>query len=139
MQLRLSLVVDGQFIDDVEVADHDAELLEGDLAVEVRIGLHNGPVDKLLELDVVQVGAYHHLENLEELSVRNEAVIVDIVDLEGEAQLFLLAGACGQRVEALHEFEERDVAVVVAIKNCDHSFHKWVVGQFYARKMKRNG
>ena len=77
-----SLVSNGELVDDVEVADHDTELLEGDLAVEVSVGLDNGTVDELLQLHVVQVAANHHLEHLEELAVRDETIFVHVVNLE---------------------------------------------------------
>ena len=64
-----SLVADGELVHDIEVADHDTELAEADLAIEVRVRLHNRPVHQLLQLDVVQVAADHHLEHLEELAV----------------------------------------------------------------------
>ena len=37
---QLSLVVDCEFVHDIEVLDHDAELIERDLAIEVGITLH---------------------------------------------------------------------------------------------------
>lgn len=88
-----SLVVDGEFFDYIKVADHNTELFKRDLSVEVSVSLHNGAIDKLLELDVIEVGADHHLEHLEELTVRNEAIVVDVVDLESETELVLLGGA----------------------------------------------
>ena len=86
---QLSLIVDCEFIHDVEVLDHDAELIEGDLAIEVGISLHNGPVDQLLQLHIIQVVTDHHLEHLDEFTVGDEAVIVDVVDLEGESEFVL--------------------------------------------------
>ena len=92
-RFAFSLVSDGEFVDDVQVADHHAELVEGDLAVEVSVRLHNRAIDQLLQLGVVQVGAHHHLQNLEQFSVRDKAVIVDVIDLEGETKLVILGSA----------------------------------------------
>ena len=107
------------------------ELLERNLAVAVFVCLDNGAVDKLLQLDVVQVVADHHLQHLEQLAVRDEAVVVDVVDLEGESQLLLVARARRQTVEALYEFKETNAAVVVAVEHVDDSLHKWVVRQLW--------
>ena len=125
----LSLVADGELVDHVEVADHDAEFAEGDLTVEIGVGLHNRSVDELLQLHVVQVAADHHLEHLEELAVRDEAIIVDVVDLERESEFVLLAGAGAERVETLDELEERDVTVVVAVEDGDDALDQRIVGE----------
>ena len=82
--LARSLVRDGQLVDDIEVLDHIAELSEGYFAVKVLIGLHDGAINELLELSIVQVVTHHHLEDLEELTVRDIAIVVDVVNLEGE-------------------------------------------------------
>ena len=124
-----SLVGDGELVDDVKVADHNAELLEGNLAVEIGVGLNDGTIDELLKLGVVQVVSHHHLEHLEEFAVRDEAIIVDVIDLESETQLFLLTGTGGQRVQALDELKEGDVTVIVAIKDGNDTAHKRVIGQ----------
>ena len=124
-----SLVGDGELVDDVKVADHNAELLEGNLAVEISVGLNDGTIDELLQLGVVQVVTNHHLEDLEEFAVRDETIIVDVIDLESETQLFLLTGTGGQRVQTLDELKEGDVTVIVAIKDGNDTAHKRVVGQ----------
>lgn len=105
------------------------ELGEGYLSVEVLVGLNDRPVDQLLQLHVVQVVANHHLEHGEQLAVRNVAVIVDVVDLEGEAQFFFLTGTRRETVEALHELEEADVAVLVLVEYGDHSLDQRVLRQ----------
>ena len=124
-----SLVGDGELVDDVKIANHNAELLEGNLAVEIGVRLNDGTIDELLQLGVVQVVSHHHLEHLEKFAVRDEAIIVDVIDLESETQFLLLTGTGGQRVQALDEFEEGDVTVIVAIKDGDDTAHKRVVGQ----------
>ena len=75
---------------DVRVLDHLGEFLEADLAVAVEVGFHDGLVDNLLQLLVLQVTADHHLQDYEELAVADEAVTINIVDLEGKAKLFFL-------------------------------------------------
>lgn len=63
---------------------HRLELLEGDLAVLVSVALEDGLVNNLLELDVGEVAADHHLQDLEELAVGDEAVAVNVVNAEGD-------------------------------------------------------
>ena len=89
----VSLVVDGELLNNIEVTDHNAEFIKGDLSIEVSIGLDDSAVDKLLELHIVEVSTNHHLKHFEELSVGDESVVVDVVDLESEAELVLLGGA----------------------------------------------
>ena len=73
---------------------HCAEFFERDLAVAVAVGEDDGLVDDLLQLCVLQVVADHHLEDVEELPVRDVTVLVHVVDLKrdckqktGETQL----------------------------------------------------
>ena len=124
-----SSAVDRQLFDNVKILHHVLELFEANLAVAVLIGLDNSSIDELLQLDVVQVVANHHLEHIEELTVRDEAVAVDVVNLESEPQLLLMRRARGQRVQALHEFEEADAAVVVSIEHVDDALHERIVRQ----------
>ena len=127
--LSLSLVGDGKFIDNVEVADHDLELIEGDFPIEIGVCLHNSAVNQLLKLCVVQVSADHHLEHLEKFTIRNKSIIVNVVDLESETQFVLLRCACRQRVQTLNKFKERNVSIVVPIKDSDDTFDQGVVGE----------
>lgn len=50
-----------------------------------KVGLDDSSIDKLLELQVGEIVAHHHLQDGEELAIRDEAILVDIVNLEGEA------------------------------------------------------
>ena len=63
---------------------HRAELLVRDLAVAVGVGEDDGLIDDLLQLAVLQVVAHHHLEHGEQLAVTDVAVLVHVVDLEGD-------------------------------------------------------
>jgi hypothetical protein len=47
----------------------------------------------LLQLKVGQVIPHHHFQHCEQLAVCDEAVLVDVVDLEGEAQFVFFVGA----------------------------------------------
>lgn len=55
-----------------------------------QIGLDDGAVHQLLKLDVGEVAAHHHLQNCEQLPVAYVSILVDIVDLECELDLFVL-------------------------------------------------
>lgn len=67
-----------------------------------EIGLDDGAIDQLLQLQIREIVPHHHLQNCEQFSVGDEPVLVDVVDLEGEAQLVLLVGAV-ERGETLME------------------------------------
>ena len=88
---------DGELGLDVEPVHHFRELLERNLPVEVFVRLDNRPVDQLLQLQVGQVVAHHHLQHGEEFAVGDVPISVDIVDAEGELQLLLIVGSvqCG--------------------------------------------
>jgi len=44
-------------------------------------------------LYIVEIVSHHHLKDGEQLTIRDKAVIVDIVDLEGKAEFLLLRGS----------------------------------------------
>lgn len=56
------------------------ELFKGYPAVSVLVCIDNGLVHDLLELRVLQVVAYHHLQNLEELAIGDVAILVHVID-----------------------------------------------------------
>jgi len=62
---------------------YSTELLEGDLAVSVCVGVDDRLIDNLLQLCVFEIVSDHHLEHLEQLAVRDVAVAVHVIDLEG--------------------------------------------------------
>lgn len=66
---------------------------------------------------------------MEELAIRDETVIVDVVDLECKSKLVFLAGTCAERIETLDEFQEADITVVVAVKHGNDTLHQRVVRQ----------
>ena len=121
---------------------YHAEFIEGDLSIEVSVSFDNSSINELLELGVIEIVTHHHFEYLEELTIGDEAIVVDIVDLEGEAEFLLLAGAGGQRVQSLNELKERNVTIVITIKDGDHTPNKRVIRKFYTyisdRHMFRN-
>ena len=107
------------------------EFCKGDLSVQILVSLDNGSIDQLLQLDIVEVIADHHLEYREQLSIWDVAIIVDVVDLESKSKLLLLWGGRGQTVESLYEFEERNASILVFIQNGDYSLDKGVLSQLY--------
>ena len=75
----------------------------------------------LLQLLVLQVAANHHLEHNEELAVADEAVAVNVVDAECEAQLLLLVAFAAEGREARDKLLEVDVAATVLVEDGNHS------------------
>ena len=92
--LSPSLVVDCQFLDNVQVLNHLTELLEADLSIEIFVCLDDSAVHKLLELDIVQVASNHHLEYCEEFTVGDVTIIVNIIDLECKSKFLVVACPC---------------------------------------------
>ena len=66
----------------IRVADDFAKLFKVDLAVLVLVGEEDCLIDDLLQLSVFQVGTHHHFQHLEELTVADVPVIVNVVDSE---------------------------------------------------------
>ena len=93
--VKAASAVDGQLLNNVQILDHVLELLKRNLAISVLVSLNDCSVHKLLQLHVVQVAANHHLEHLEKFAIGDEAIVVNVVDLESEAQLLLGGGGCG--------------------------------------------
>ena len=64
----------------IRVADDFAKLFKVDLAVLVLVGEEDCLIDDLLQLSVFQVGTHHHFQHLEELTVADVPVVVNVVD-----------------------------------------------------------
>ena len=60
-----------------------AELFEVDFSVSVLVCEEDGLIHDLLQLSVCEVSAHHHLQHLEQFPIRDEAIFVHVVDLEG--------------------------------------------------------
>lgn len=73
---------------------HCTELFKGYPAVSILVCVYNGLVHNLLELRVLQVVAHHHLQYLEELAVGDVAVLIHVVNPEGNC-----GSACGVKRE----------------------------------------
>jgi hypothetical protein len=96
--------VDCELVDDIEVFNHLCEFIEANFSIMILIGLDDSSINKLLQLHVIEVVSNHHLEHGEKLSVRDEAVSINVVNLKSESQLLLLARASRERVKPLHKF-----------------------------------
>ena len=70
--------------------DELPELFVADFAVGIFVQVVDRLVDDLLQLRVRQVLASHHLKDLEEFPVGDEAVPVHVVDAEDELQPLLM-------------------------------------------------
>ena len=94
----------------------------------VQIGLHNRLVHDLLQLLVLQITPHHHLQHNKQLAVADEAITVDVVDFEGEAQFLFLVAFGAEGAEARDEFLEVDVAAAVFVEDGDHARRERVGG-----------
>ena len=64
------------------IADNFAKFFEIDFASSVFVGEEDCLIDDLLQLSVFQVRTNHHFQHLEELTVADVPIIVNIVDSE---------------------------------------------------------
>ena len=89
----------------------------------ILISLNDSSVNQLLKLNIVKVGAYHHFEDLEEFSIADIAIVVNVVDLESKSELLLLSRSSGKRVKTLNELQEGNATILVFIKNLNDSLN----------------
>lgn len=73
-----------QFLVDLHGLDHITELFKGYPAIAILIQDQDALVHQLLQLPVLEVVSHHHLKHLEELPIGDEAIIIHVVDSEGE-------------------------------------------------------
>ena len=78
----ISKVGKREFVLNVKIFDHLAKLLEGDFPIVVLIRLDNGSIYQLLQLHFSQIASNHHLEDCEQLSIRDVTVSIQVVHLE---------------------------------------------------------
>ena len=65
---------------------HRTKLFKGYSPVTVFVCVNDGFVDNLLKLGILEVVPHHHLQDLEELTVGYVAVLVHVVDSEGNCE-----------------------------------------------------
>lgn len=53
----------------------------------ILVCLHNCLVDNLLQLLIFEIVAHHHFEDEKELSIRDHAVAIHIINLEGDCRI----------------------------------------------------
>jgi len=117
----------------VSVANYSAELLEGDLAVLILVREQHRLVHDLLQLRVLEVVAHHHLQHLEQLPVGDEAVVIHVVDAEGEPHLALLVALHAELRHPLDELLEVDLPIAVSVEDVDDALHERVLLQLWQR------
>lgn len=105
----------------ISVFDHLGEFFEADLAVAVEVSLHDGLVNNLLQLLILQIAADHHLEDDKEFAVADVAIPIDIVDFKGKAQLLFLVSLGAESAEAGDELLEVDISTSVFVEDGDHA------------------
>ena len=89
----------------------------------ILISLDDSSVNQLLELNIVKVGSDHHFEGCEEFTIADEAIIVNVIDLESKSELLLLSRSSGKRVKTLDELQEGDAAVLVFVENLNNPLY----------------
>lgn len=81
-----------------------AEIVERDFALAALIRLHDGALGNADQLVLANVGADHHVQNVEQLIARNRFVIVQIVHLESDCVcVYLCVGRRG--IHQPHEWQ----------------------------------
>ena len=106
---------------DVRISHHFRKFLEADLAVVVEIRFHDGLVDNLLQLLVLQIAAHHHFEHDEQFPVADVPVSVDVVDFERKSQLLLLVALGAEGAQPGDELLEVDISAAVFVEDGDHA------------------
>jgi hypothetical protein len=72
-----------------------AKLSEGNLAIVVSVCTNNCTVDQLLQLIILKIIANHNLQNVEEITVADVSIVVQVIHAECEPQLFFLTPTGG--------------------------------------------
>lgn len=91
----------------------DTSLLEG--------GVNEGPHVLLREVED-EVVAHDGAEHAHELTLVNEAVLVVVVDPEGQLQLLIQSALGAEDRQATHELPEVDDLVLVLVKDREEAF-----------------
>ncbi|KAB8437451.1 hypothetical protein FH972_025129 [Carpinus fangiana] len=133
-KLCCSELIERQAHANVGVLDHALELLKVNLAVAVAVSLHDGLVDNLLQLHILEVAADHHLEHKEQLAVANEPVAVNVVHFEREAQLLVLVALGREGAQPADELAEVNAAAAVLVEDGDHALRQRVRGYLRQRE-----
>lgn len=87
MIFTMNLDVNNHLFMNIRVANNRTELIEGNLAILVFVGETDRLVNYLLKLSVLQVVSHHHFQHLKQLAIRDESVVIHIVDSESKLQL----------------------------------------------------
>jgi len=61
---------------------HRVEVFKVDLAIALLVAEHNGLVDNLLELFILEVVPHEQLEYSEQFTVGYQTILIHVVDLE---------------------------------------------------------
>lgn len=61
-----------------------AEIVERDFALSTLVRLHDGAFGDADQLVLADVGADHHVQNVEQLVARNRLIVIQIVHLESD-------------------------------------------------------
>jgi hypothetical protein len=74
----------------------------------------------LLQLLILEIASNHHLEHDKQLAIGDEAITVNVVDLEGEPELLLLVALAGKGAQPGHEFLKIHISATILVEDCNH-------------------
>jgi hypothetical protein len=100
------LILECQSLSNIQFLNHLAEIIIVNLAGPALITFDNGPIHYLLQLDIVQIFSNHQLQNMKQISIRDEAILIFIIDVESEPDFvfFIPIGALiGQPLHKFHK------------------------------------
>lgn len=75
---------DRHLLFDFGAAERLAEILESDLSAARLVGLDDCSLGDAVELLLADVGADHHVQNVQQLVARDGFVVIEVVHLEGD-------------------------------------------------------
>jgi hypothetical protein len=117
-----------------------AKVVERNFSLTTLIGLQNCALRNRYQLFLADVGAHHHVQNIDQFIARHRIIVVQIVHFEGDFQLLLAAVqlillALLDRPEVgqhLHELSEIDTVIgAVRCEECmDDAIAQRIDGQF---------
>lgn len=99
------------------------ELFKGYPAVSVLVCIDYGLVHDLLELCILQVVAYHHLQHLEEFAVGDVAVLIHVIDPESNCGATLGRGR--QKYQSVNKFTVKDLGKIIFYINLEVQI-RWI-------------
>lgn len=100
------LILKRQSLSNIQFLNHLAEIIIVNLASAALITFDNGSIHNLLQLDIVKILANHQLQNVEQISIGDEAILIFIIDVEGEPDFVFFISIGTLIGQPLHKFHK---------------------------------